>query len=164
MSVFSIGKLAKATDVKVPTIRFYEQIGLLPHPDRTKNDRRVYEPEAVRRLTFIKHARQLGFGIEAVRTLMGLADHPERACDDANALAQEQLEAVEAKISQLEALRTELTRMVASGCSGPAADCRVIEALSDHGLCAGAQALNRAVSKRRRRLASAPPVSQVFRS
>jgi DNA-binding transcriptional MerR regulator len=112
MAALSIGKLAKAADVKVPTIRFYEQIGLLPVPDRTESDRRVYEQAAVGRLAFIKHARQLGFGIEAIRTLLDLADHPERACNDANALAQEQLEAVEAKITQLEALRSELKRMV----------------------------------------------------
>lgn len=136
MPALSIGRLSKATDVKVPTIRFYEQIGLLPIPDRTESDRRVYEVAAVRRLAFIKHARQLGFGIDAIRTLLDLADHPDSACNDANALAQEQLEAVEAKIAQLDSLRTELKRMVSAACSGPAADCRVIEALGDHRLCA----------------------------
>jgi DNA-binding transcriptional MerR regulator len=136
MSALSIGQLAKAADVKVPTIRFYEQIGLLPLPDRTPSDRRTYEPPAVRRLAFVKHARQLGFGLDAIRTLLDLADHPERACGDANALAEEQLEAVEAKIAQLDALRAELKRMVSARCSGPAAACRVIEALGDHGLCA----------------------------
>ena len=130
MSALSIGKLAKAADVKVPTIRFYEQIGLLPEPARADNDRRVYEAPAVRRLAFIKHARQLGFPIEAIRTLLDLADNPERACDDANIIAQEQLMAVESKIAQLEALRAELRRMVATGCQGFASDCRVIETLS----------------------------------
>lgn len=61
MPALTIGKLAKATDVKVPTIRFYEQIGLLLKPDRTESDRRIYDDRAVRRLAFIKHARQLGF-------------------------------------------------------------------------------------------------------
>jgi DNA-binding transcriptional MerR regulator len=131
----TIGKLAKAADVKVPTIRFYEQIGLLPEPDRTENDRRVYQDDAVRRLAFIKHARQLGFPIEAIRTLLDLADNPDRACEDANALAQEQLTAVETKIAQLKALRAELKRMVAVGCHGLAGDCRVIETLADHSLC-----------------------------
>lgn len=135
MTPLTIGKLAAAADVKVPTIRFYEQIGLLPQPARTESDRRAYEPVAVRRLAFIKHARQLGFPIEAIRTLLELADHPDRACDDANALAQEQLATIETKIAQLEALRGELRRMVAVGCQGPAGDCRVIETLADHGLC-----------------------------
>ncbi len=136
MPSFSIGKLAKAANVKVPTIRFYEQIGLLPLADRTESDRRIYSDTAVQRLTFIKHARQLGFPIEAIRTLLDLAEHPDRACDDANALASEQLQAVENKIAQLEALRRELQRMLTAGCGGLAADCRVIESLADHRLCA----------------------------
>lgn len=131
MLALTIGKLAKATDVKVPTIRFYEQIGLLPEPDRTPSDRRVYGEGAAQRLGFIKHARALGFPIEAIRTLLDLSDHPDRACDDANQLALEQLATVETKISQLEALRAELRRMVSAGCQGPASDCRVIEALAD---------------------------------
>lgn len=133
--MLTIGKLAKAADVKVPTIRFYEQIGLLPEPERTDSDRRLFDARAVARLAFIKHARQLGFPIEAIRTLLDLADHPERDCNDANVLALEQLVAVEAKIAQLQALRTELRRMVDAGCSGAAGDCRVIETLSDHSLC-----------------------------
>lgn len=131
MSAITIGKLAKATDVKVPTIRFYEQIGLLPTPDRTESDRRVFDEAALRRLSFIKQARQLGFPIEAIRTLLDLADNPDRTCDQANTLAQEQLEAVEIKIAQLTALRSELKRMADAGCrGGTAGDCRVIEALS----------------------------------
>jgi DNA-binding transcriptional MerR regulator len=137
MSALTIGKLAKAADVKIPTIRFYEQIGLLPEPDRTESDRRVYGHGAVQRLAFIKHARQLGFPIEAIRTLLDLSDHPNRACDDANALAAQQLATVEGKIAQLTALRTELKRMADAGCCGVAGDCRVIETLADHSLCIG---------------------------
>src|SRR5689334_14331348 len=120
MSALTIGKLAKATDVKVPTIRFYEQIGLLPEPKRSENDRRVYEQAAVRRLAFIKHARQLGFPIEAIRTLLDLSDNPEQTCDSASLLAVEQLTAVERKITQLQALRTELKRMADASCRGAA--------------------------------------------
>lgn len=136
MTVFTIGRLAKSADVKVPTIRFYEQIGLMPEPPRTASDRRTYGPEAVRRLAFIKHARQLGFPIEAIRCLLDLASHPDQACDGADALARGQLAAVEQRIVQLQALRGELERMVDAGCRGPAAACRVIEALADHSLCA----------------------------
>jgi DNA-binding transcriptional MerR regulator len=130
MPTITIGKLAKAADVKVPTIRFYEQIGLLPVAPRAENDRRLYDEASVRRLAFIKHARQLGFPIDAIRTLLDLSDHPERPCESANTLAREQLSAVETKIVQLKALRSELRRMVASGCDGSAGDCRVIEALA----------------------------------
>lgn len=137
MKALSIGKLAKAAGVKVPTIRFYEGIGLLPKPERTATDRRVYDAQAERRLAFIKHARQLGFSIEAIRDLLELSDNPDRSCEQANRLATDQLREVEAKIRQLRALRSELSRMVKAACHGQAAQCRVIEALSDHSLCAG---------------------------
>ena len=135
MSALPIGALAKAAGVKVPTIRFYEQIGLLPVPDRTEGDRRVYGEGAVERLAFIKHARQLGFPVEAIRVLLDLAAHPDRPCQDANALAAAQLADVDDKISRLTALRGELRRMVVAGCEGKIGDCRVIEVLSDHTLC-----------------------------
>jgi DNA-binding transcriptional MerR regulator len=132
----SIGKLARLADVKVPTIRFYEEIGLLPQADRTDSDRRVYGDGAVRRLSFIRHARQLGFSVDSIRALLALADDPDRPCEEANALAAGQLADVEAKIRRLEALREELARMVSANCQGRAGDCRVIEVLGDHGLCA----------------------------
>lgn len=137
MPPHSIGELANLADVKPPTIRFYEQIGLMPTPRRTPSDRRVYESGAVARLAFIKHARQLGFPVEAIRTLLDLADHPERACGDANRLAQQQLAVVEEKLGLLASLQAELSRMVSAGCDGPAGECRVIESLSDHGHCLG---------------------------
>lgn len=135
MLALTIGKLAKAAEVKAPTIRFYEQIGLLPAPERSDSDRRLYGEAAVRRLSFIRHARQLGFSVDAIRQLLTLTDNPDRPCEEANALAAGQLADVEAKIGQLEALRSELRRMVTANCHGRAGDCRVIEVLSDHSLC-----------------------------
>lgn len=126
----SIGQLAKASDVKIPTIRFYEEIGLLPQADRAANDRRIYGDAAIRRLAFIRHARQLGFSVDAIRDLLDLSDNPDRHCGAANRLAAQQLQDVEAKIAQLETLRGELRRMVDAACLGQAADCRVIEALA----------------------------------
>ena len=126
----SIGQLALASSVKVPTIRFYEEIGLLPRARRAANDRRIYDEAAVRRLAFIRHARQLGFSVEAIRDLLDLSDNPERPCDEANRLAARQLDDVEAKIVQLETLRGELRRMVDAACHGRASDCRVIETLA----------------------------------
>jgi hypothetical protein len=79
--------------------------------------------------------------VEAIRTFLDLADHPDRPCGDADALARQQLSTVESKIRQLEALRAELMRMVQSACDGSAGECRVIEALADHGLCASDHAL-----------------------
>ncbi len=136
MQALSIGALAKATDVKVTTIRFYEQIGLLPQPLRGSNDRRIYDEQTLSRLAFIKHARQLGFAVDAIRTLLQLSDNPDQSCEQANILAAEQLAAVDSKISRLQALRGELQRVVSAACQGRVSDCRVIEVLSDHNHCA----------------------------
>jgi DNA-binding transcriptional MerR regulator len=130
-TTLSIGALAARTAVKVPTIRFYEQTGLLPLPDRSANGRRVYGEDAVRRLGLIRMSRQLGFSTDAIRILVELSDNPDTDCGRANRLAAEQLVVVEDRIGRLEALRDELRRLAATGCRGRAADCRVIEGLSD---------------------------------
>ena len=74
-----IGEAARRSGVKVPTIRYYEQIGLLPAPPRTEGNRRHYDAADLRRLAFIRHARELGFEIEAIRALLTLAGRPEPA-------------------------------------------------------------------------------------
>ena len=126
----SIGDLARETAVKVPTIRFYEQIGLLPKARRTHGSWRVYDEDAFSRLRFIKHARDLGFSVEDIRALLTLSDAPDEPCGHADQIARAQLAAVERKIVQLRRLRGELQRMV-DVCAGTAAsECRVIEALS----------------------------------
>lgn len=131
-----IGRLSAETGVKVPTIRFYEKIGLLREPPRTDSDRRLYDDQATRRLGFIRHARQLGFEIEDIRALLALADDPDQSCDRANEIAERQLAAVETRIVGLEALRMELSRIQAATCAGGrVSNCRVIEALSDHDAC-----------------------------
>ncbi len=80
MTALSIGALARRTDVKVPTIRYYESAGLLPQPDRTASNRRVYDADAIDRLAFIRHARDLGFGMDAIRALLDLRGQPEQPC------------------------------------------------------------------------------------
>ncbi|QFG38134.1 DNA-binding transcriptional MerR regulator [Paracoccus pantotrophus] len=134
--MIAIGKLAKATGVKVPTIRYYEQIGLLPPPERTAGNQRLYTPKAQERLAFIRHARDLGFPLEAIRELLSLSDHPGQPCTAADQIARRQLAAVEARIARLGALRDELQRMLAHCACGIIADCRVIEVLGNHALCA----------------------------
>ena len=79
----SIGHLSRETGVKVPTIRFYEQIGLMPTPQRSASDRRIYGEGATQRLGFIRHARGLGFSIEDIRSLLLLSDQPARSCSEA---------------------------------------------------------------------------------
>lgn len=134
--MLAIGKLSEATGVKVPTIRYYEQIGLLPEPERSAGNQRLYGRRAQDRLAFIRHSRDLGFPLEAIRELLSLADDPDHPCDAADDIAKRQLRAVNARIARLVALRAELERMVEQCACGTIADCRVIEVLGNHQHCA----------------------------
>ncbi|MCX8998506.1 helix-turn-helix domain-containing protein [Rhizobiaceae bacterium BDR2-2] len=134
--MYSIGDLSRRTGVKVPTIRYYEQTGLMTAPDRTVGNQRRYEASDLERLSFIRHARDLGLSIEAIRELIALAAHPERPCADADRIAAEHLADVREKIARLKRLEHELERVV-SLCDGnhTLGECQVIRSLSDHGLC-----------------------------
>lgn len=135
MAGFTIGKLAVATDTKVQTIRYYESIGLMAPFTRTEGGHRLYDVEDRKRLTFIRHARELGFPIEAIRELLSLSDNPQTSCERADDIASRRLEEVEHRLKRLKALQKELKRMVAECGHGRVCDCRVIEVLSDHRLC-----------------------------
>jgi DNA-binding transcriptional MerR regulator len=135
MKALSIGAVSRETGVKVPTIRFYEGIGLLPAPPRTESNRRTYGPADVKRLRFIRHARDLGFEVDAVRQLLALAAHPETPCASADELARAHLREIDEKIDRLVALREEVQAMI-EGCEQETVrTCRVIEVLADHGEC-----------------------------
>jgi DNA-binding transcriptional MerR regulator len=131
----SIGEASRRCGVKVPTIRYYEQIGLLPAPPRTEANRRTFDPGDLRRLAFIRHARELGFEIDAIRTLLTLQDDPHQPCGTADAIARARLVEVEQRIDSLNALKAELSMMIESCSHGKLADCRVIEVLADHSQC-----------------------------
>lgn len=135
MPTLTIGRVAQAANSSVQTIRYYEQIGLLPPPARSSGNQRLYRQVDVDRLAFIRHARELGFPLEAIRDLLSLSDDPEQSCEAADAIASAQLEAVEQRIKRLEALKGELVRMIEQCQGGKISDCRVIEALGDHDLC-----------------------------
>jgi DNA-binding transcriptional MerR regulator len=127
-----IGDLARATDCKVQTIRYYEEIGLMPEPARTAGRQRRYDQRHVDRLAFIRHSRELGFSLEAIRELLSLSDRPDQPCDAVDRLARRQLEQVERRLARLTILKSELERMLEQCAGGKVRDCRVIEALSDH--------------------------------
>lgn len=135
--MLSIGALGRAAGVKVPTIRYYEEIGLLPEAERSAGNQRLYGQPILHRLTFIRHARELGFPLDAIRDLLSLSDQPDQSCAAADIIARAQLAAVEARIARLAALKVELERMVAQCAGGTVRDCRVIEVLGDHAFCAG---------------------------
>ncbi|MGX1100998.1 MULTISPECIES: MerR family transcriptional regulator [Alphaproteobacteria] len=129
--MITIGALSKLTGVNIETIRYYERIKLIPPPPRTDSGRRLYGAEDVRRLTFIRHARDLGFDISAIKTMLALQEMPEASCEQVSQIATDQLEAVESRIRRLLGLRTELTRMIKECDNGKVATCRIIEVLAD---------------------------------
>jgi DNA-binding transcriptional MerR regulator len=130
----TIGELSRQSGVKIPTIRYYEQIGLLAAPARTEGQQRRYGAGDVRRLNFIRHAREVGFEVEAIRQLLGLASRPDRSCGEVHDLTKAHLAEVNDKIVRLSALRDELEAMVAFD-HRLISECRIIEVLADHGRC-----------------------------
>lgn len=137
----TIGEAARASGVKVNTIRFYEARGLLPAPPRSEGGRRLYDAATVARLGFIRHARALGFPLEDIAALLALQGEPGHSCAAADSMARRQLAAVEARMAALESLRAELSRMTEACAGTDIAHCRVIESLADHAHCAGDHAL-----------------------
>ncbi|HFC04248.1 MAG TPA: MerR family transcriptional regulator [Rhizobiales bacterium] len=133
--MLSIGQLSKQTGVKVPTIRYYEQQGLIEQPHRSAGNQRRYEPATLNRLRFIKHARDLGINIDSIRQLIDLSTDPDKPCHEADEIARQHLAEIRAKITNLLRLEKELLR-ISTRCSGErVGECYVIQSLSDHGLC-----------------------------
>lgn len=131
----AIGELSARTSVKVPTIRYYEQIGLIAAPPRSEGGQRRYGEVEVDRLNFIRHARELGFEVEDIRELLTMNEQPQASCHQADSIAQAHLLEVDRRIASLQALRGELSRMIEECGHGRVCDCRIIEALGDHSLC-----------------------------
>ena len=122
----TIGQLARQSGVKVPTIRFYEQIGLLPPPPRSEGNQRRYGREAVQRLQFVRHCRELGFSLDDIREMILLDADPDLPCSAIHGIAESQLAAVRARISRLKSLERELTRILALPHDASSGQCAVI--------------------------------------
>tara|TARA_R110002072_G_scaffold115_7_gene761 strand:+ start:6145 stop:6573 length:429 start_codon:yes stop_codon:yes gene_type:complete len=133
--MLTIGTLSKKTGTKVQTIRYYEQIGVMNEPGRSAGGQRRYFEEDLDRLAFIRHSRQLGFSLEAIRELLDLSDNPSRSCADADVIARRQLTQVERRIKRLQALKKELKRMITECEGNSVAECKIIEVLRDHSEC-----------------------------
>ncbi|MDB6178312.1 helix-turn-helix domain-containing protein [Paracoccus sp. Z330] len=130
-----IGALSRETGIKVPTIRYYEKIGLIRPGERTEGNQRRYDQADVDRLRFIRHSRDLGFDLAAIRELLSMSETPQASCHEVDSIAHEHLAEVERRIAQLQALREELSRMIAECSHGRVCDCNVINVLADHANC-----------------------------
>lgn len=131
VATYTVGALAKATDTKTVTIRYYEQIGLLPSAGRTASGYRIYTDEERDRLLFIRRSRALGFSLDDVRELLGFADSRDVSCAGVDAKVEGQLEQVRTRIRDLQGLELELKRLIACCEGGVIEQCRIIESLSD---------------------------------
>lgn len=126
---FTIGALAKESAVNIETIRYYERIGVMPHPVRSPGGYRLYAPEHLKRLTFIRRGRELGFRLEELRELLRLVDGHRYTCAQVRALTLEHVADIRRKIADLKVLERAMTA-VAARCSGSKVpDCPIIDAL-----------------------------------
>jgi MerR family transcriptional regulator, mercuric resistance operon regulatory protein len=125
-----IGAAAAASGCHIETIRYYERIGLLPHPARSVSGYREYLPEEVDRLRFITRGRELGFSLEEIRSLLGLSDDPTLSCRDVDQLARHHLADVRQRLSELRRIAQELERTIASCAGGKRGQCTILGALS----------------------------------
>lgn len=126
---FPIGRLADLTSCRVVTIRYYEQIGILPEPGRSAGGHRVYDRRHLERLTFIRKARELDFPLEAVRSLLDLAGgRDDASCEEVDRIATERLAEVKTKIADLAALEGTLERLVSQCRHKTVDECRILDA------------------------------------
>jgi DNA-binding transcriptional MerR regulator len=134
MQSLRIGALAQRAGTKAPTIRYYEEIGLLRPADRQAGGQRAYGEEDVKRLTFIRRCRDIGFSIERVKSLVALVQDRRRSCMEARDLAEEHLAEVRAKLNELKALERSVARFIAtceaSCAGGPGPDCAILDDLA----------------------------------
>lgn len=130
LPAFQIGTLSRRTGVNIETIRYYERSGLLVKPARTAAGYRTYGAADAERLQFIRRARDLGFSVDEVRRLLGLADRKPRSCRSVHALASDHLAEVRAKIADLRRMEKVLAGMVAECEQGTLPDCPLLATLA----------------------------------
>ena len=124
-----IGAAAAASGCHIETIRYYERVGLLPHPSRSASGYRTYRPQEVDRLRFIARGRELGFSLEEIRSLLTLADDPALSCRDVDQLARHHLADVQQRVRELRRIARELERTITGCAGGKRGQCTILAAL-----------------------------------
>jgi MerR family mercuric resistance operon transcriptional regulator len=125
----SIGTLSQQSGVNIETIRYYEKIGVMPEPERTAGGYRVYGPEHVKRLHFVRRGRELGFSLDELRGLLLVVDGHRYTCAEVHALTIEHLKDIRQKIADLKRLERVMSDMAASCSRDQIPECPVIDAL-----------------------------------
>lgn len=132
MTSLTVSQLAKAAGVELSTIRYYERRGLVQPAARRASGYRQYDPDAVRRVRFIRHAQELGFSLEDIAELLALRMNTQGSCADVRRRAQHKLSEIESKIISLNRMRSTLESLIAS-CSEqePTSECPILGAIDD---------------------------------
>ena len=131
MDVLSIGKLSQQSGVNIETIRYYEKIGVMPAPGRSTGGFRIYEPDHLKRLSFVRRSRLLGFSLDEIRSLLRLVDGHGHTCAEVHALMLSHLAEIRRKIRDLRRLQRAMAEMAAR-CSGESVpECPIVDALFD---------------------------------
>lgn len=131
-----IGALSDRTGVNIETIRYYERIGIMPAPPRTEGRQRVYDEDHLKRLTFIRRGRELGFSLDEVRELLGLVRGHGLTCAEVKAMTEEHVAGIRGKVRDLKKLERVLSELAAQ-CHGKGVpDCPILDALGSGGLAA----------------------------
>lgn len=131
MAVYSIGQLSKLTHCKIPTIRYYEDIALIPATSRSAGNQRRYNQSHLQRLVFIRHSRALGFNLNEIRQMIHLQTCAKHSPHEAHEIAQQHLLDVKNKIKKLQALEQELSTIVNCCKEGGSVDCQVLKTLNE---------------------------------
>ncbi len=134
MAGLTIGKVAERTGVKIDTLPYYEREGVIEPPERTASNYRVYEPEVVRRVRFVKRAQELGFSLAEIKELLELRVSEDASCADVREQALAKIGDLEKKVRSLQAMRRSLSRL-ADECvgNGPISVCPILDALDEKG-------------------------------
>lgn len=128
----TIGQLAKKTATDAQTIRYYERLGLLPHPRRTESNYRVYAKDAVAHLTFIKRAKEIGFSLTDIKVLLDISEGKFRRCSEVQQFAEIRLAKIRNRISDLKIMENALSNLVRQcALSDQIDDCPILKTLSE---------------------------------
>lgn len=126
---YSIGTLSKQTSVHIETVRYYEREGILPQPQRGMGGQRKYGKEDIKRLTFIRRCRELGFTLKEIASLLGLVESGNYTCAEIREVTLRHADEVHQKITDLRRMESVLKHMVASCDAGDVPDCPIIDSL-----------------------------------
>lgn len=128
----NISAASRAARLPVKTVRYYADIGLVRAVARSDSGYRIYDDESVRRLVFVRRAREFGFSIDECRELLGLSENQHRSSSDVKRIAERRLEEIERKQHELQSLRDELADLVDACRGDERPDCPIIDTLGSH--------------------------------